>query len=427
MAFEFFTNALEIGALQSPNDQYRDAQQAFINQQWDNTSAMIVVEEQDYFGAKTFHKIEAWINKTIGVTTTFMKNGEDFRQLLFRDIDKKLERGLLYRFEDNYWLADFVNPSQGLAADVSVRRCNNWLRIVDPENGAIYTEPCVVDYDMTSPSVQVSSYLITPNNHAIVIVQANDDTRRLFKYNTRYMLGGRPFKLYAYQNALLKNIDVPVPTVLYLDLYLDELHAEDSIENQLADNGRYDYAIKIQSSNSLQENSTGQFDVDIVLNGVETSGKQIVWKSSDCNIISVNKQGEYEVKGAVGDTAEITAMLYGNSDVVDTISIEIVAEQQISPVVYINPAFSEIRQFESIEFDVTATVTPTLTSVSLSPDEEILANEYIEIVSLGGTKYQASCLKISSEPIVLYIKASGENPVFESTAQIQINTVSMFG
>ena len=427
MAFEFFANALEIGALQSPNDQYRDAQQAFINQQWDNTSAMIVVEEQDYFGAKTFHKIEAWINKTIGVTTTFMKNGEDFRQLLFRDIDKKLERGLLYKFEDNYWLADFVNPSQGLAADVSVRRCNNWLRIIDPENGAIYTEPCVVDYDMTSPSIQVSSYLITPNNHAIVIVQANDDTRRLFKYNTRYMLGGRPFKLYSYQNALLKNIDMPVPTVLYLDLYLDELHAEDSIENQLADNGRYDYAIKIQSSNSLQENSTGQFDVDIVLNGVETSGKQIVWASSDCNVISVNKQGKYEVKGAVGNTAEITAMLYGNPDVVDTISIEIVAEQQISPVVYINPAFSEIRQFESIEFDVTATVTPILASVSLSLDEEILTNEYIEIVSLGGTKYQVSCLKISPEPIVLYIKASGENPAFEATAQIQINTVSMFG
>lgn len=423
MAFEYFANALEIGALQSPNDQYRDAQQAFINQQWDNTSAMIVVEEQDYFGAKTFHKIEVWINKTIGVTTTFMKNGEDFRQLLFRDIDKKLERGLLYKFEDNYWLADFVNPSQGLAADVSVRRCNNWLRIIDPENGAIYTEPCVVDYDMTSPSIQVSSYLITPNNHAIVIVQANDDTRRLFKYNTRYMLGGRPFKLYSYQNALLKNIDMPVPTVLYLDLYLDELHAEDSIENQLADNGRYDYAIKIQSSNTLQQNTKGQFDIDVMLNGVETSGKQIVWKSSDCNIVSVNKQGEYEVKGAVGDTAEITAMLYGNPDVVDTISVEIVAEQ-IAPIIYINPIFSTIRQFESIGFDVLAdgaTLNPADTTVSLSQDEQISANDFVKITSLGDNHYHLICNKISDELITLYI-VSGD-----LSTQIQFETTSMFG
>ena len=58
-----------------------------------------------------------------------MKNGEDYRQLIFRDIQHHIQRGIYFKFEDNWWISDFTNPSQGLVADVNVRRCNNALRI----------------------------------------------------------------------------------------------------------------------------------------------------------------------------------------------------------------------------------------------------------------------------------------------------------
>ena len=35
------------------------------------------------------------------------------------------------------------------------------------------------------------------------MVQGNEDVYRLFKLNTRYILGGRPFKLLSYQNAIM--------------------------------------------------------------------------------------------------------------------------------------------------------------------------------------------------------------------------------
>lgn len=169
-----------------------------------------------------------------------VKDPRDYLSFVFRDINHKTTRGLLYSFDNNYWMVHDSGEFDGLPHCCGVRRCNNSMRIKDGDS--ILSIPCIVDYDMASPSAQVSTYIITPNNHAVVMVQGNADTLRLFKINTRYILGGRPFKLLSYQNAI-NSADIPTPTLLYLDLYLDEAHSGDDIENQLADNSSIDYPI----------------------------------------------------------------------------------------------------------------------------------------------------------------------------------------
>ena len=67
-----------------------------------------------------------------------MKNGDDFRQLAFRSIEHPCVRGRYYYFEDNYWLGTFTDEHDSIAKTMVVRRCNNFMRIVDPENGAIF-------------------------------------------------------------------------------------------------------------------------------------------------------------------------------------------------------------------------------------------------------------------------------------------------
>ena len=168
--------------------------------------------------------------------------------MYFRDIHHRCKRGQYYKFDDCIWIVNDYSQFNGIAQDVGVRRCNNVMRIIDPMTGDVFSVPCVVDYDMTSPSTQVSRYVITPNNHAIVKVQGNDDTLRLFKINTRYMFGGRPFKLYAYQNTLNYSSTDEKPTYLELDLYLDEVHDGDDIENGLAFNetGAYSESVSEQ-------------------------------------------------------------------------------------------------------------------------------------------------------------------------------------
>lgn len=227
---------------QTPNDYYRELAQAFISQQWDNNAAKTPENggkflEQDGIGSYTFHEIDVWVKNTVGDVTTGARNSGDFVKAYFKDIDHKTCRGLLYQFNDSYYICNSYGEFSGIAEDADLRRCNNFLRIIDPESGELFTAPCVVDYDMSAPSVQVSRYIITPNNHAVVMCQGNADTIRLFQTNKRFILGGRPFKLYGYQNAINLNLETQYDTLLYLDLYLDEIHDKDDLANQVAYNG----------------------------------------------------------------------------------------------------------------------------------------------------------------------------------------------
>lgn len=227
---------------QTPNDYYRELAQAFISQQWDNNAAKTPenggdIYEQAGIGSSCYHKIEAWVKNTVGDVTSGMRDSGDYLKIYFKDIGHTTPRGLLYKFHDSFWICNEYGHFSGIADDAGLRRCNNFLRIIDPENGEVFTTPCVVDYDMSSPSAQVSRYILTPNNHAVVMCQGNADTIRLFQTNKRFILGGRPFKLYGYQNAINLNLETQYDTLLYLDLYLDEIHDKDDLVNQVAYNG----------------------------------------------------------------------------------------------------------------------------------------------------------------------------------------------
>ena len=431
MSLYYFENALSGGYLQTPNDYFRDLQQAAIDNLFDCTSAKYTIQEQDAIGASTYHDIDVWLDYIVGTTSSGVKNGNDFTQLMFQDIDHETIQGLYYIFDNNYHISYFYNKYDGLEKALAVRRCNNAMKIVDPENGSIFSIPCVIDYDMTSPSQQVSSYIITPNNHATVMVQGNADTLRLFKLNTRYMFGGRPFKLLAYQNALIDDSISPTPTLLYLDLYLDELHANDSIENQLADNGQYQYSIEIDSDDmSLTNGATGSLSASIALNGEEVN-RQIVWSSSDNDVVTIDINGNYKVVGTNGQSCTITAILKGNPEISSSIQIDVVETESLQAKIILTPIFDSVRQYDSIDFNIQASYgsqiyTPSTATISLSEEDVVLNNQYLSIVNNQGV-CQIKGLKISPEPQILYVNVENESPAFNTQAQFQIDVLSMFG
>lgn len=305
------------------------------------------------------------------------------------------------------------------------------MRIIDPENGSIFSIPCVVDYDMTSPSVQVSSYILTPNNHATIMVQGNSDTLRLFKLNTRYILGGRPFKLLAYQNALIDESIAPTPTLLYLDLYLDELHANDDIANQLADNGEYQYTIEIDSADmELTNGATGSLTASVSLNGEEVN-REVVWSSNDSNIVNIDEQGNYQIVGTDGQSCTITATLQGNTSVTASIQIAVVNTESLQAKIMLDPVFNKIRQYETIDFVIKASYgsqlyEPINTTISLSQDSIVLSNQYLSIQGSQGS-YQITGLQIAPVLQLIYVSVQNETPEFTATSQFQIEVTSMMG
>ena len=305
------------------------------------------------------------------------------------------------------------------------------MRIIDPENGSVFSIPCVIDYDMTSPSQQVSSYIITPNNHATVMVQGNADTLRLFKLNTRYIFGGRPFKLLAYQNALIDESIASTPTLLYLDLYLDELHANDDIANQLADNGEYQYTIEIDSTDmELTNGATGVLTASIALNGEEVN-REVIWSSNDSNIVTIDSQGNYLIVGTEGQSCTITATLQGNTSVTASIKIAVVSTELLQAKIVLDPSFTKIRQHETADFVVKASYgsqlyVPSDVVVSLSENSIVLSNQYLSIQG-GQGNYQMMGLQIAPTPQMLYVSVQNDTPEFVATGQFQIEVTSMMG
>lgn len=434
MSLPYFENAVDSGYLKNPNDYFRSLQQAAITGSFDCTSAKYTVQEQDAIGASTYHNIEVWLDYIVGTTSSGVKQGIDFTQLMFENIDHETYQGLYYIFDDNYHISYFYNKYDGLEKAIAVRKCNNSMKIVDPKNGAIFAIPCVVDYDMTSPSQQVSSYIITPNNHAVVMVQGNEDTLRLFKLNTRYMFNGRPFKLLAYQNALNENLSNQKPTLLYLDLYLDELHDKDDIVNNLAYNGEFNYSISIDSDNmKLQKGANGNLTATVTVNGEEGSS-DVVWNSSDPTCVIISEDGQYSVIGNTGTSAVITAVLKGNTQVGASITIEVVDSELVQPKIILSPVFDKIRQYETLTFNVEALygseVLANVDEVNLSLDEneEVLTNQYLTIASDNG-QWQITGNNITGEDNIqtLYVTVSNSNPEINTVSQFNINVVSMFG
>lgn len=412
----------------TPNDYYRDLAQSFINQSWTNNVAKTPenggeIKEQAGIGSDEYKIIEAWVKTTVGDVTSGLKDSGDFLKIYFRDIDHAVPRGLYYQFYNSWWICNEFGHFSGIAQDCGLRRCNNALKIIDPKNGSVFSAPCVVDYDMSSPSVQVSQYVLTPNNHATVMVQGNVNTLRLFKTNTRYVLGGRPFKLYGYQNALNLNLTTDYDTLLYLDLYLDEIHDGDDLVNGVAYNGDYNYQVKINSKPmTLLHGGTGTVTADVTLNGTEVN-RTVVWGTSNAEVLTIDQNGKYTVIGSDGQTANIIATLSGNEAVTDSITIT-VGEQAVEPKIYLDPTFDKIREYQTIEFDVKVAIG----GVEIKPDTARVNadSEYLAVKQIS-SGWQLTCIKRSSVPLTMYVTVVDKTYNIKQVAEFDIQAVSMMG
>ncbi len=433
--FDFYNKMIDSGYTKEPNDYYRSLQQAFVDSQWDNTSAKTPenggpIEEQSDIGSEVYNCIEAWVAPTVADVTSGSKDSNDFLKMVFRDITHTAKRGQYYRFDNNYWIVHTYNQFNGLIQYVGVRRCNNWLRVIDPVDGSVYEQPCVVGYDMSSPSIQVNSSVITPNNHATIMTQGNDKALRLFKLNTRFIISGRPFKLYAYQNALSYSATDEKPTYLELDLYLDEVHDGDDFERGIADNGEFTYTVEIYSGNLTEAvNSSGSLRAGVKLNGALVEDRQVIWTSSDDSIIKITSQDGLRCGYQCLSEGEvtITAMFDDNPDVYDTITITITSQGANDYKLIVVGLPPKIKQYQS----VTAEVKVSYNGMMMNPADSAVvvpdgSAEYFT-VSKDSNKYTFTCLKIAPEPFdVRFVAIVGIGQIkVEDTVSLQC--VSMLG
>lgn len=428
----YFTNALNSGMNPQPNEGYRELQQAVQNDQWENTSARFTILEQDSIGSSVYNEVEAWLNYVVGQGSTGMKNGEDFVQLAFESIEHHRIKGRYYKFDSNIYLTYFTDEHDSLSKTVAVRRCNNALRWINPDNGAVETVPCVVDYDMSSPAMQVTQSILTPNNHAVVMIQGNDLTNAQLKTNMRFILGNRPFKLYGYQNTLINNLTSTTSTLLYLDLYLDEIQANDDLMNSIAFNGHFNYTIvPNQLSIDVLPDSIGNLTANVLLNGVDVI-RPIMWKSSDLNVIQIDNNGQFSIVGEVDDTAIVSVWVDGNESTKVAIPVKVVDTTDDKLDIHLTPVIEKIRQHETMGFEVQVSkhgesYNDFASTVSLNSTQTVLDNKFLSIVNKGSNIYDLSCVAFDSTLKTLYVTVTDNDNSNTFKESFELRTVNMFG
>ena len=111
----------------SPNDYYREHMQQLINSQWDNTTRLQTIEEEYPFASFKFREVEVHMLHALDKSTR-AKQGDDFRELVFRDIDYLVNLGNYYKFSNAYWLTINLDELNRTTKNIIVRRCNNFLK-----------------------------------------------------------------------------------------------------------------------------------------------------------------------------------------------------------------------------------------------------------------------------------------------------------
>lgn len=408
MALKFYQNYLNSLSYSSPDEAYRDLMQASVLAQWDNITQVINVKEQDDVGSKVYNDIEVRVDYSIDMGTGF-KQDDDFKIFAFKDIDHQSSKGLMYQYDDDYWIVVNTSELGSITSDVTVRRCNNVMRWVNKGNGYVYEYPCIIEYVLESPQQLKDKDVITANGHITVICQGDNITRYIEK-NTRFIFNHQPFKLIAYQNMLNEGVkDNMASDLLYLDMYLDMEEPDDDLENNIANRYLYDYAITLSAVQSQVKGFVGKVIPTVTLNGEIV--KRRVQYSSNENVV-VDSDGSFTLIGDIGSTAIIYGNIKGNESLSSQIEINIV--EQIDDVydLVITPEFNTLKVGKSMEFSVELYKNGEKQSDIVDYTTSRLSNDYFKL-NRKDNVFTLSALRISTTPLNIVFSAMNVEKTME--------------
>ena len=388
---------------QNPHDTYMGLEQASINDQWDNTTQVITVFEQDKVGSEQFHSIEVRVDTAIDMGTSY-KQDDDFKLFAFRDLQHTVAKGLMYKYDNDFWITINTSELGTVTKDIHVRRCNNVMRWVDRTNGFINEIPCAIEYVLESPKEQKDKDVKVANGHISVICQGNEVTRNIPK-NTRFIFNKEVYRFLAYQKMLNEDtFDDSTADLLYLDMYLDMIESEDDVANNIANAGAYVYEIEVEQSMSEQvKGGTVQLFPNVTLNG-KTVEREVVYEICECgcdhSYCTVDANGLVTITGEAGEQAQLIVSLKGNPQVNQLVVIDIVESVSDNNELIISPIYNKCRVKSSITFSV------DLYTNGIKQDNVIgytatgVPSNYYTLVRNGNT-FTLSALKVSTAPLVL--------------------------
>lgn len=346
---QFYSSYLN-NVAKSPNREWREEQQAFVSEMFDNSTIVRhdVYEENYPFDFNFVNNPDCWVSTVLDVTTGMVKNSDDYRSLYFKNIDHEVGRGRYFKWLDNYWIVyETTTHELETISTCNIRRCNNWLKWLN-DKGEVITYPCVIEGDLTSANAQVAKTITQANSHINVIVQGNKDTLSIVK-NSRFMFNHNVYKFYAINNYMqVDYVDDNAP-LLFMDFYLDMEIDEDNVAENLADDLRNQYHIECNVEQLTGKIGNEGVIIPIVYrNNKSIENVRIEFVSSDDNIITIDKDGNYLMRN--NGEAVISVQILGNEISKIDIPIIVTDVSQTTYSIIVNPIVSKLRKGLSVTF-----------------------------------------------------------------------------
>lgn len=399
---EFFNNYMK-GYAESPNDSWRNLQQATITSLFEDTTIKrTILEEKTPFNQE-YQEIEVWIGTVTDSTTNTEKDSNDYRALYFEDCNHDVGRGLYYQYENNYWIVYDSSTDLESISNVKIRRCNNRLKWIDKNSGELFDYPCIIEYTLSATQPSVTADITTIGGRVSIIVQGNEKTRKI-KKNTRFIFGEQAYKFNNWNNYMMTDYDAKTAPLLFMDFTVDTNQPTDDLENGIADSTEYKYMIKILEEDFSQTKGfTGKLNAIVTLNGQEVE-RNIIWKSEDENIIFVNNEGNYALVGENGQKCKIYACIE-NSNICSFITIEIEENIIEKSDIVIDPLITEIPHLQ------VEVISANLYKNGIKQEDKIecipsgLDSSYYYLVDMGNNQFKIVNNKISKNiPLTLTFK-----------------------
>lgn len=399
---KYYNNYIQTLAT-NPHDTYMELMQASINAQWDNTTQVVSVFEQEKIGSEIFNLLEVRVDYAIDMGTGF-KQDDDFKTFAFQDLQHKAAKGLLYQYDNDFWITINTSELGSINNDINVRRCNNVMRWINRSNGFINEIPCVIEYVLESPKEQKDKDVKVANGHITVICQGNEETRNLQK-NTRFIFNKEPYRFLAFQKMLNEDtFDDSTADLLYLDMYLDMIEPDDDISNNIANYGSYIYEIEVEQSLYQQaKGGTVQLFPNVTLNG-KTVDREVVYEVCECgcdnSYCTVDENGLVTITGEVGEQAQLIVALKGNPQVNQLVMIDIVKDISDNNELIVSPIYNKCRIKDSITFSVNLYTNGAKQENVISYTPTGVPNTYYNLTREGNV-FTLSPLRISTDPLII--------------------------
>lgn len=321
-----------------PSDFYRESYQELVNYQFDNASTLYTdVEEEVEFGSLDFVFSKVRVNSIVDAKTGQRVN-DDYKKIIFQDLNYKPPLGTRYRFDNNIWIVFSTDNIKTDTSSVYVRRCNNTLNMQD-KYGVVHKEPCYIDYNVTETQPYFGYNIDVPEGRIWVQCQYNSWSKNI-KINDRFIFNNTSYKIRELHFFNKNNTFENNPTILSFYADYDEIAPDDNIELEVANYKKYDYKIISSESLSLKVGDHGNISYIVKLNN-ELIEEPVTFESTNQNVIVVDNSGNYLSTG--NGSCEIIIKMVNNNNILCRINVNV--SEEIEPIYedILDPMVSSIK------------------------------------------------------------------------------------